>query len=71
MHAVEAWFPKCSNYGAGGRGRPEVPTEIRDKFDFELKLLSDDTVDLAQIFMCRTSNDALSIPPGPESVYRL
>ena len=48
-----------------------MPTEIRDKFDFELKLLSDDAVDLAQIFISKTSNDALSIPPGPELVYRL
>ena len=46
-------------------------TESRNKFDFELKLLSDDTLDLAQIFIVKTSNDALSIPRGSELVYRL
>ena len=35
---------------------------LYESFDFELKLLSDDAVDFAQIFMSKTSNDPLSIP---------
>ena len=48
-----------------------LPTEIHDKFYFELKFLGADTLELPQIFISNVVYHALSFPPGPDSVYRL
>ena len=48
-----------------------LPTEIRTKFDFELKYLGADTLELAEIIIPSRKHVVLAILPGPDSTYRL